>query len=142
MKKYSLISILLVCIFAFGILVHFIRESRSQDVRKEMKALAEFYPDAKSFSKKTGTPPHYKATTLDARTEEEVLLGVAFLTTDVSPDIYGYAGPIKVMVAMDPKGTIIDVRIISHSETPSYVLAIEPFLDQFSSKNIQRSYIL
>jgi len=43
---------------------------------------------------------------------------------------------------MDPKGAIIDIHIISHSETPSYVLELDAFLDQFPSKSIKDAYIL
>lgn len=41
---------------------------------------------------------------------------VAAILTSVAPD--GYAGPIKLLVAVDTKGRLLGVRVLSHKETP------------------------
>lgn len=41
---------------------------------------------------------------------------VAAILTSVAPD--GYAGPIKLLVAVDTNGTLLGVRVLSHKETP------------------------
>src|SRR3989338_8358967 len=43
---------------------------------------------------------------------------------------------------MATKGSILDVRVISHSETPSYVLELDTFLNQFRSKGIKDAFAL
>jgi len=105
-----------------------------------MATLEKIFPEAKAFSRKAGTPPHYKVYTLDLQTEENILIGIAFLTTDVAPEIQGYAGPIKLMVGMNPKGEVVNVHAMDHSETPSYVLEFQEFLNQFLSKNISHGF--
>lgn len=137
MNRYSLVTAVLFVMFAAGVSLHFIRQSRSQDFQKETTALAAIFSEAKSFSKKTGSPPHYKAYNAGAGTGEDILSGLAFLTTDVRPEIYGYAGPIKIMVGMNLDGSIKDLRVISHAETPSYVTGLDAFLGQFRAKGIK-----
>lgn len=41
---------------------------------------------------------------------------VAAILTSIAPD--GYAGPIKLLVAVDTQGNLLGVRVISHKETP------------------------
>jgi uncharacterized protein with FMN-binding domain len=81
------------------------------------------------FSDKSGSPPHYSS-------EQGV---VAFNTYDVRPDIRGYAGPIKVLVALDGEGRITGIRILEHKETPNYVHSMEApsYLEQFLGKSIE-----
>ena len=89
--------------------------------------LNEVAPDVQ-FSVKKGVPPHYKS-------ESGV---VAFNTFDVVPEIRGYAGPIKLLLAMNNKGTITGIRILEHKETENYVRYMESpeYLRQFLGKNI------
>ncbi|MBN2905378.1 MAG: electron transport complex subunit RsxG [Rhodobacteraceae bacterium] len=42
-----------------------------------------------------------------------VVTGVAFVLTG-----YGYSGAIRVLIGMAPDGTLLGVRVLSHSETP------------------------
>lgn len=41
---------------------------------------------------------------------------VAVILTPIAPD--GYAGPIKLLVAVDAQGSLLGVRVVSHKETP------------------------
>ena len=45
----------------------------------------------------------------------------------------GYAGPVKVMVGIDPAGTVLGTYVTSNSETPNYYERIEneKFLEEF-----------
>lgn len=142
MKRYRLITIVFLVTFIGGAVFNFVRNSRSDDTQKELEARQSVLPAAERFSKKQGSPPHYKAFRHNASTGKDELVGLAFLTTDVVPKIRGYAGPIKLMVGTDTKGTIQGVEVIKHSETPSYVLTLDEFLKQFVSLNIKSAFKL
>lgn len=81
-----------------------------------------------SFSEKEGSPLHYSS-------GQGI---VAFNTYDLVPSIRGYAGPIKILLALNPEGRIEGIRILEHKETPNYVHYMEKpeYLSQFLGKNI------
>ena len=143
MKNYRFLTIVFLVIFLAGGAFHLLKESRSKikDIEKENGALTIVLPGAQSFSKKSGTFPYYKAYKTSARTDRD-LVGFAFVTTDIVPEILGYAGPIKVLVAMTPQGNITKVHVLSHSETASYIFELDVFLDQFTSKNMNDPFEL
>ena len=53
-------------------------------------------------------------------------VGIAFRTGKIVPEIRGYAGPVDILVGMDPQGNILGLKIMDHHETPSY---FRPFLE-------------
>ena len=63
---------------------------------------------------------------------------VAFNTYDVTPSIRGYAGPIKLLLALSAEGKIIGIKVLEHRETPNYVHRMETpeFLGQFLGKDV------
>jgi len=80
------------------------------------------------FSGKKGLPPLYSS---DAGI-------VAFNSYDIAPEIRGYAGPIKLLVAMDSSGRITGLRILQHRETKNFVHYMETsdYLAQFIGKSV------
>jgi len=80
------------------------------------------------FSEKRGFPPHYEST-------QGI---VAFNSYDVVPSIRGYAGPIKVLIAINREGIITGLRILEHRETQNYVhyMLSPDYLSQFLGKSI------
>ena len=143
MKNYRLLTIVFLVIFLAGGAFHRLKESRlgTKDIEQENEALAIVLPDAQSFSKKSGIFPYYKAYKTSAQTDRD-LVGFAFVTTDIVPEILGYAGPIKILVGMTPKGNITKTHVLSHSETASYIFELDVFLDQFASKNMNDPFEL
>lgn len=99
----------------------------------ERPMLAELAPGV-SFSDKSGQPPVYVSS--DGT--------VAFNSHDIVPDIRGYAGPIKSMVALSPDGTILGVRIIEHKETENFVhqMVSPAYLDSFKGKSVHERFIV
>lgn len=140
MKKYKTLSIIFIIIFLSGFFWNLLKPCESLDLKKEIEACKIVLPEAENFSKKTGNPLHYKAFKFNNKTQKEDLIGLAFLTTDISPEISGYAGPIKVMVGIDIKGTINKIHIISHTETPSYMTTLNKFTAQFKSLDIKSKF--
>jgi len=92
------------------------------DERSYLKDLA---PEAR-FLEKQGNPPVYRA-------HDNT---IAFNTFDVLPQVRGYAGPIKVMVALDRDARILGLRIVEHHETKNYVhyMELPAYLSQFIGK--------
>jgi hypothetical protein len=89
--------------------------------------LSEVAPDV-IFSVKSGAPPHYMSDRFIA----------AFNTYDVVPAITGYAGPIKVLLALNSKGDITGIKVLEHKETENYVhyLMSPDYLSHFVGKNV------
>ncbi len=128
--------LLLLSIIAAVLVVLSQRLLPSKEINEE-EYLRIVMPEADSFSEKKETPPHYEAYK-EKKGREKELVGLCFLTTDLFPDERGYAGPIHSLVGMDLKGFIAGIKIIAHSETPSYAYRIEEpwFERQFKRKSV------
>jgi len=114
--------------------------SSSAETEKDMcKAI---FSDADIISDKFENPPHYKIYSIDKKTKKETLIGIAFFTTDLAPDIYGYGGKIKILVGVDSSNSIVGTKLIAHSETPSFTKNFPTFLEQFKGKNISEKFTL
>lgn len=70
------------------------------------------------------------------------VLGVAFVTSSVKPEIRGYGGEIDVLVGMDAKGIVTGVYVISHNETAEYFGRAESdgFLKRFVGRSVDRGF--
>ncbi len=142
MKKYLKLAIIISLMLAAG--VHIARRlAPGEDKQKEQAALKRLFPQIQSFSEKTGQPPCYEGYSINDQTEKE-LKALCFLTTDVAPEVKGYAGPIKLLLGMDSEGVLSGIEIISHHETPSYVWGIEEpwFKEQFKGKSVYDAFRL
>jgi hypothetical protein len=97
----------------------------------ESPYLAEVYP-ATMFGEKGGSPPHYLGA--DGT--------LAYNSFDVKPGIRGYAGPIKLLLALSHDGVVQGIRILEHQETPNYVRGMErqEFLSQFLGKKVSEPF--
>jgi hypothetical protein len=104
---------------------------------EERKLLPLVYPEAHGYTGKKGSPPHYRPYTLAAG-GEPLPLGAVVRTTDAAGVPRGYAGPVPVLVGIDPGGIITGISILDHRETPSYVAGVESrsFLDQFTGRRV------
>lgn len=93
----------------------------------ERPYLSEVAPGLE-FSDKKGEPPRYESSAGIA----------AFNSYDLVPEIRGYAGPIKLLLALNETGEIRGITIVEHSETPNYVhYMVRPdYLRQFVGKSI------
>ena len=61
----------------------------------------------------------------------------AFNTYTVTPSIWGYAGPIQLLLVLSPDGKIAGIRILEHRETKNYVHYMETpeYLQRFIGKS-------
>jgi NosR/NirI family transcriptional regulator, nitrous oxide reductase regulator len=103
--------------------------------------LEQLFPDAASFSAKSGTPPHYKALGAAASGAEPKVLGYAYWTTELEPLERGFDGPIKMLVGMDTAGILKGIIVTEHREPYGYFSVDLPeFAAQFKNKNIRDKF--
>jgi NosR/NirI family nitrous oxide reductase transcriptional regulator len=104
---------------------------------EEQRLFRRLLPQAETFSKKGGTPLHYRAFALDPATKKSTQVGFIFLTTDVEPNEIAYAGPVQVLVGMTTGGLIRGIRVREHREPfGSFSIATNEFAEQFDDKKI------
>jgi transcriptional regulator of nitric oxide reductase len=103
--------------------------------------LRKLFPNAASFSAKTGTPAHYKAFGPAAAGQEGELLGLAYWTTELEPLERGFDGPIKMLVGLDTAGEISGVIVTDHREPYGYFSVDLPdWPKQFEGKSIRDAF--
>jgi len=102
------------------------------------------FPNAGGFSTFGGTPLHYKVYGVDPKTNPNAPpIGFIFWTTDVSPNDYGYHGPIHFLVGMDTRGIIQGVVMDYNSEPYGYFSVDPPkFVEQFKNKSIRDPFVI
>jgi transcriptional regulator of nitric oxide reductase len=102
------------------------------------KRLRKLFPAAASFGSKGGSPPHYKAFTPNPSGGEPIMVGYAFLTTDLEPLESGYDGPIQMLVGINPKGVLAGIVVTAHREPYGYFSVDPPeFAAQFANKDVR-----
>jgi hypothetical protein len=105
--------------------------------------LPQAAPGATSFTDLGGSPPRWTAMT-PGPGATPVPVGSVVSSTDLAPDVRGYAGPVPVLVGVDPNGTITGVALGPNHETPVYAAKIEQggFLRQFAGKRVTAPLVL
>jgi transcriptional regulator of nitric oxide reductase len=104
--------------------------------------LKKLFPDAATFSEKTGSPAHYKAFGPAAAGQQQgPLLGLAFWTTELEPLERGFDGPIKMFVGLNPAGEIAGVIVTDHREPYGYFSVDLPeWPRQFEGKSVRDAF--
>jgi transcriptional regulator of nitric oxide reductase len=100
--------------------------------------LKKLFPDAATFSAKTGSPAVYRAFGPGGETD---LLGLAYWTTELEPLERGFDGPIKMLVGMNTAGELTGVIVTDHREPYGYFSVDLPdWPNQFKGKSIRDSF--
>jgi transcriptional regulator of nitric oxide reductase len=100
--------------------------------------LKKLFPEAATFSAKTGSPAVYRA--FGAGGESE-LLGLAYWTTELEPLERGFDGPIKMLVGLNTAGEITNILVTDHREPYGYFsLDLPDWAKQFENKNIRDAF--
>ncbi len=102
--------------------------------------LQRVFPEADSFSGKSGEPPVYRAFKNDPGGGEPELMGYLFETPDLPPEEVGYSAPIEVLVGLDLQGNITGIEILYYRESYKSIrgdfLNTEGFPNQFADKTV------
>lgn len=104
--------------------------------------LKRLFPNAVAFSPHTGTPLHYKAYSVDPKTNPSAPpIGLVFWTTDVVPYEHGYHGAIHMLVGMDMTGILAGV-IVDYNSEPYGYFSVDPpeFAAQFKGKGVRAPF--
>jgi NosR/NirI family nitrous oxide reductase transcriptional regulator len=108
---------------------------------EEQRIFKRVLPQAETFSKKGGTPLHYKAYAVDPATKKPAQVGFIFLTTDVEPNEIAYAGPVQILVGMTTAGLITGIRVREHREPfGSFSIDTKEFPEQFEDKKVTDAF--
>lgn len=103
--------------------------------------LKRLFPEAASFSVKSGNPPVFKALGTAPSGQEAQVLGYAFWSTELEPLERGFDGPIKMLVGMDTAGVLEGIIVTEHHEPYGYFSVDTPeFAAQFKGKNIRDKF--
>lgn len=136
-----IIAPIAVAIIFLGVIQSIISSSQSESLQtvtaEEELLLKQIMPQADVFSTKDGDLPHHKAYKTDPETGANALVGLAFLSTEIEADEWGYGGQIDVLIGMNMQGVITGVTVVDHIEPFGY-FSIDPpeFADQFEGKSI------
>jgi Na+-translocating ferredoxin:NAD+ oxidoreductase RnfG subunit len=67
-----------------------------------------------------------------------------FNTKDIAPEIKGLGGHIEMLVRLNKNGSIKDVKVLSHNESPEYAIGITgpEFLGQFKGKDVNDAFVI
>jgi hypothetical protein len=112
-------------------------QARTTPTAAQLQAV---FPEAERFSEKRGRPPVFEAYRGDPESGREQLVGYAFLTSDLPPEMTGYSGPIEALVGVDLDGTVTGVRVVEYheslQESRGDFLARRGFQEQYAGKGI------
>ena len=95
----------------------------------DVSRLRDFYPSAASLGPRD--PDTGVQRVLD---ESGTVLGMVAQTTPLSDKIIGYSGPTNSLIACDPQGKVIGVRVLRSDDTPDHMAEIirhRPFFNTF-----------
>jgi transcriptional regulator of nitric oxide reductase len=132
-----------VATLAVGLLLLAIGASGQSQTDTELSnQLKKLFPNAATFSAKTGSPAHYKAFgPAAAGAKEGELLGLAYWTTELEPLERGFDGPIKMLVGINPAGEITGVIVTDHREPYGYFSVDLPaWPQQFEGKSVRDAF--
>ncbi len=107
---YPVLSLFFICLFSV-LLLAVTNELTKDKIARNNKGAEDrlrevVFPDASSYNEKESY--------VECLDKDGGILGYIFVTA-----ANGYGGEIKVMTGIDSKGVITNVKVISHTETPS-----------------------
>ncbi len=100
-------------------------------VERQEHHLRAVLPNADTYRFVDASLPHFKAYA------GEELVGLAFFTNELDPQVYGYKAQFWMLVGMTPGGKFTGVAIDYHAEPFGY-FSIDPpaYVEQFPGKSV------
>ncbi len=135
-KLASVLAAVLALFYLSRALQELIPERRAE-IAVTTEEVGALFPDGGRIERLTQGPLPYYAVYGETSSGGQPS-GYAILSSDFSGDVRGYGGTIPVLLALDPSGHIIDLRVLENSETPSYVSYL--FSDEYLSRFKGKSY--
>lgn len=113
MGRYSIRICLLV--FLLSVIRWGFSDSQ-EDVQKRMAQVRTIFPSAQKL-----VYPMEEKDWIDVKGKNDVLLGHIALTSPFADHIKGYAGPVPLLIGVDPEKRIAGIVILENSETSAFV---------------------
>lgn len=127
--------LLLVC--GLALIVHHDLEETKVSVNRapSLEELVEVFSGQLNAALVDDPIPHYTGT---VETGKESTPAACVSTTRLPPKVKGYVDQINTLVVIDGSGTIRGIKIISHKETPAYMMRLmdSGFLDSFIERKV------
>jgi len=93
---------------------------REEPVRESPAMYGRVLPGATEFTRAAGALPYVLGFRPHSKRGARELVGYAFITAEVVPEVRGYGGPVPVMVGLDVRGRILAVELLPNNETPGF----------------------
>ncbi|MBF0485395.1 MAG: FMN-binding protein [Candidatus Omnitrophica bacterium] len=133
--KYRILFFLFLIIFLGGLKVSW---QRAHAPQKNAFAIPVTLENPLSTKFETSPFPYYKIFSAD----KSRITGYIFQTSDLTTNIKGYGGPVKMVISIDTAGRIKNIDITENNETPDYTGDLNVFTRQFLLKSHQNPLIL
>ncbi len=109
---------------------------RSRATAQATVAIQDWIQGRKISTKTTTPAAGGKAATYYEVREDSQLKGYIFRSDDFSTTVYGYGGPMSVILFADPAGALTDFRITRSYETPRYISRIRSWMTSLKGQKV------
>lgn len=109
---------------------------RSHTAAQATVAVQDWVQGRKLSARTIVAPETGKQATYQEVREGSQLKGYIFRSEDFSNRVYGYGGPMSVVLFAEPGGALIDFRITRSYETPRYISRIRNWMDSLKGKKV------
>lgn len=130
---YGLFAVALSLVIGSHLLAH---EERSGATAQATVAIADWIQGRKLSAKTVPSSDSGKTLTYHEVREGSQLKGYVFRSEDFSGTVYGYGGPMAIVMFADPAGTLIDFRITRSYETPRYISRIRSWMESLKGQKV------
>lgn len=130
---YGLFAMALSLIACSHILAY---EERSRATAQATVAIQDWVQGRKLSAKTVPSADSGKGATYHEVREGSQLKGYIFRSEDFSNTVYGYGGPMAVVLFADPAGTLVDFRITRSYETPRYISRIRSWMESLKGGKV------
>lgn len=130
---YGLFAAALAIIICSHILAY---KERTQVKSQAMVAIQDWVQGRRLSARTAASAVASKEATYHEVRENSQLKGYIFRSEDFSNMVYGYGGPMSVILFADPAGTLIDFRITRSRETPRYISRIRDWMASLKGKKV------
>jgi len=128
---------LLLLLFGIALIVRYDLKEAGESVSRapSLEELVEVFSGQLNAALKNDPVPHYQGT---VETGVDSIPAACVSTTQMPPKVKAYVDEINTLVVIDRTGTIRGIKIISHRETPAYMIRLleAGFLDRFRGRKV------
>ena len=130
---YGLFAVALSIVAGSHILAHV---ERSQAAGQATVAIQDWVQGRRLAARTVAAGDGAKEAAYQEVREGSQLKGYIFRSEDFSNTVYGYGGPMSVVLFADPAGSLIDFRITRSYETPRYISRIRSWMESLKGHKV------